>query len=78
MEMDTDKKKRQRSSEKQIDYLIDFMMKHNTFACGKFQGMRGKKSQHDTWERLSNELNEIGPKKTSEQWRKVICSINAF
>lgn len=72
--MDAEQKRRKRSSEKQLDHMVEFMINHKQFACGKFQGMKGKKYLHDMWERLSEELNEIGPKKSSEQWKKVICN----
>lgn len=75
--MDSSKKtnKKQRSSDKQLDHMIDFMVKHNKFASGKFQGIQGKKVNNDLWERLKMELNEIGPIKSTEQWKKVSISI---
>lgn len=43
-----------------------------TFARGQFDCSNGKRKQDDEWEKLSSILNELGPIKSAEQWRKVI------
>lgn len=63
--------KKARSSEKQLDYLIDSMLNNKQFASGKFVSVQGKKQHNEMWEKLTRELNEIGPQKTAEQWKKV-------
>jgi len=48
------------------------MDEHRQFAAGKFQDPHnGKRLNELEWSELTSSLNEIGPPKTSDQWKKV-------
>lgn len=65
-----DKKKKRVGD--QITALIDYMSNHREFAAGKFQEpLNGKRKNDNEWSELSKRLNEIGPPKTVDQWKKV-------
>nr|CAD7434947.1 unnamed protein product [Timema monikensis] len=47
------------------------MVSHSEFANGKLMGPQGAINATQHWTDLSNRLNELGPEKTMEQWKKV-------
>lgn len=69
-------KKKKRGSD-QLAALINYMSNDPTFAAGKFKDPHNGKRQMDVeWAELAANLNEMGPPKTVEQWKKVI--INSY
>lgn len=47
------------------------MMINKEFASGKFQVPQGKQALTKEWKNLTEQLNELGPLKTVEQWKRV-------
>ncbi|XP_003243190.1 uncharacterized protein LOC100571575 isoform X2 [Acyrthosiphon pisum] len=63
-------KKKKRGSD-QLAALINYMSNDPTFAAGKFKDPHNGKRQMDVeWAELAANLNEMGPPKTVEQWKK--------
>ncbi|CAI6359115.1 unnamed protein product [Macrosiphum euphorbiae] len=63
-------KKKKRGSD-QIAALINYMSNEPKFAAGKFKDPHNGKRQMDVeWAELADNLNEMGPPKTVEQWKK--------
>ncbi|XP_046407106.1 uncharacterized protein LOC124171811 isoform X1 [Ischnura elegans] len=65
------RKRATRVRENQINVLINYMVDHRDFACGRFQGPQGKVTAERQWQQLAEILEDHGPKKSAEQWKKV-------
>nr|CAD7262486.1 unnamed protein product [Timema shepardi] len=56
---------------RQWEFLVDYMVRHPALATGKLMGPRGAINATQQWTKLSQQLNELGPKKSTNQWKKV-------
>lgn len=54
------------------------MERHKDFAAERFLGVQGKTKLNSQWQNLTNSLNEIGPTKSAEKWKNVICYFILF
>nr|CAD7413426.1 unnamed protein product [Timema poppensis] len=56
---------------RQWEFLVDYMVRHPALAIGKLMGPQGAINATQQWTKLSQQLNELGPKKSTNQWKKV-------
>ncbi|XP_046402304.1 uncharacterized protein LOC124168219 [Ischnura elegans] len=66
-------KKSSRSSRvsfRQMKILVDYMSEHRELALGRYTGLDGAKNVCQQWQHLANILNDSGPSKNIEQWKK--------
>ena len=68
------KKRAQKLTNRQLAFLVDYMMGHSEFAAGRFMGATGKTNLTNQWARLTDELNSLGPPRTVDKWIKVTFS----
>nr|CAD7451405.1 unnamed protein product [Timema bartmani] len=61
-----------RANGRQSEFLVDYMVSNSEFANEKLMSPQGAINATQQWTELSNRLNELGPDKTMEQWKKVL------
>lgn len=60
-----------RINEDQKEFLISFMENNHKFLLSKHPTANGKTSKELKWNELAIKLNELGPQKTADKWKKV-------
>ncbi|XP_046385849.1 uncharacterized protein LOC124172331 [Ischnura elegans] len=65
------KKRAARVRDSQINVLVNYMIDHRDFACGRFQGPQGKATAERQWCELAELVGGHGPQKSVDQWKKV-------
>lgn len=65
------KENKVKRTEEQEDILIQLIEKNRNVIIDKFQSDAGNKLKSQIWTEIAEKVNSFGPKKTSEQWKRV-------
>ena len=64
----------------QVQMLVDILCENSEIASGQVTSSFSREERNKKWEAIATLLNSkgLGPEKTPEQWRKVICIVRLF
>lgn len=60
----------------QKGFLVNYMLANKDLALGTLTGPMGVVQQNEKWAKLAEELANLGPNKTVDQWITVSVCVN--